>query len=106
MQFPILSVIIFLPLIAGLLILAIRLIAKLKSRRPPWLQQRFHFCSRSGYSSPTTQTVAGYQFSQKFDWLPALGISYYVGVDGLEPADGAADRHRRFVRRDDLMAGG
>ncbi len=24
-----------------------------------------------------------YQFIEKYDWLPALGISYYVGVDGI-----------------------
>jgi len=25
----------------------------------------------------------GYQFIEKLDWLPALGISYHVGVDGM-----------------------
>jgi len=29
------------------------------------------------------QTVAGYQFLEKYDWLPALGISLYFGVDGM-----------------------
>lgn len=26
---------------------------------------------------------AGFQFTEKVDWLPTLGISYHVGVDGL-----------------------
>ena len=28
-------------------------------------------------------SVAGLQMAQQNDWLPALGVSYYVGVDGL-----------------------
>jgi NADH:ubiquinone oxidoreductase subunit 4 (subunit M) len=28
-------------------------------------------------------TAGGYQFIQKADWLPALGMSYNVGVDGI-----------------------
>ena len=27
--------------------------------------------------------AAGYQFVEKYSWLPALGISYHVGVDGI-----------------------
>jgi len=29
------------------------------------------------------QVTAGYQFIEKYDWLPALGISLYFGVDGM-----------------------
>jgi NADH-quinone oxidoreductase subunit M len=29
------------------------------------------------------QAVAGYQFIERYDWLPALGISLYFGVDGM-----------------------
>lgn len=29
------------------------------------------------------EVAAGYQFIEKFDWLPALGISYHMGVDGI-----------------------
>lgn len=28
-------------------------------------------------------SLAGYQFVERLNWVPALGISYYVGVDGL-----------------------
>jgi len=27
--------------------------------------------------------AGGYQFVEKYTWLPALGISYYVGLDGM-----------------------
>jgi NADH-quinone oxidoreductase subunit M len=30
--------------------------------------------------------AAGYQFVEKMDWLPALGISYHMGVDGISVA--------------------
>ena len=29
------------------------------------------------------RVAAGYQFVDKMDWLPSLGISYHVGVDGI-----------------------
>ncbi|HEX2978726.1 MAG TPA: hypothetical protein VHO48_00540, partial [Anaerolineaceae bacterium] len=27
--------------------------------------------------------AAGYQFIERLPWLPALGISYFVGIDGI-----------------------
>lgn len=32
------------------------------------------------------QVAAGYQYVQKIDWVPSLGISYQVGVDGISVA--------------------
>ncbi|MGQ0552227.1 MAG: complex I subunit 4 family protein [Planctomycetota bacterium] len=32
------------------------------------------------------QAAAGFQFQQKLPWLPALGVSYQVGVDGMSVA--------------------
>jgi len=29
------------------------------------------------------RAIAGYQFVDKIDWVPSLGISYHVGVDGI-----------------------
>jgi NADH-quinone oxidoreductase subunit M len=28
-------------------------------------------------------SVAGYQFMERYTWMPALGISYFVGLDGI-----------------------
>ncbi len=83
MQFPILSVIIFTPLVAGILILlypaerkdAVKITA-LTAMIISFLLSMWAFIS---YNT----TVAGYQFIEKLDWLPKLGISYHVGVDGF-----------------------
>src|SRR3989344_7411794 len=29
------------------------------------------------------RALAGYQFIDKIDWVPSLGIAYHVGVDGI-----------------------
>ena len=29
------------------------------------------------------RVAGGYQFVDKIDWVPSLGIAYHVGVDGL-----------------------
>jgi NADH-quinone oxidoreductase subunit M len=28
-------------------------------------------------------TLAGYQFEERYDWIPAFGIQYFIGVDGI-----------------------
>lgn len=83
MQFPILSVLILLPLLAGILLLLLP-------------RQKFNLIRGIAlvtalltlgitvflYLSYDRQ-LAGYQFVEKMDWLPALGISYHLGVDGF-----------------------
>jgi NADH-quinone oxidoreductase subunit M len=83
MQFPFLSVIIFTPLVAGLVILLLpanypRLMrylaliaASLSLAFAIYIYFSYHIAA------------AGYQFIEKAAWLPALGISYYLGVDGI-----------------------
>ena len=84
MSFPILSVVIFTPITAALLILLmpaerkneVRVIALaaavLSLSLSLWM-----------FAQYLTQHMTGYQFQDRFDWLPALGISYFVGVDGM-----------------------
>ncbi len=84
MQFPLLSIIIFLPLAAGLAILA------MPQKRRDWIRwtalgaslltllltlaMYFNYSAASG----------DYQFVEgPFAWAPGLGISYFVGVDGI-----------------------
>lgn len=83
MQFPILSVLILLPLLAGILLLfmprqknnLIRGIALATALLTLGITIfLFLFYDRQ---------LAGYQFVEKMDWLPALGISYHLGVDGF-----------------------
>lgn len=83
MQFSVLTFIIGLPLLTGI---AILLLPKSEKKLP---------CMFALISSAVTLlltvwvyvrydiSAGGYQFVQKMDWLPALGISYHVGVDGI-----------------------
>jgi NADH-quinone oxidoreductase subunit M len=83
MQFPILSVIVFTPIVAGLLILMIPAERKTEVRVTALAAATFALLlSIWAYFSYDT-AVGGYQFIEKYTWLPALGISYHVGLDGL-----------------------
>ncbi len=83
MQFPLLSVIIFIPLVAGLAILLF------PADRREWIRgtalgaaSLTLLLSFILYLSYDT-TAAGYQFLEEMPWVPALGISYHMGVDGI-----------------------
>jgi NADH-quinone oxidoreductase subunit M len=83
MQFPILSVIVFTPLVAGLLILLLPAERKSEARMVALAAATFAlFLSIWVYFSYDA-TAGGYQFVEKIPWLPALGISYHVGVYGI-----------------------
>ncbi len=83
MVFPFLSILIFTPLIAGLAILFI------PATRRNWIRGvalaaalivlLFSIFVYFGYD----KVAGGYQFQEKWDWLPMLGISYFVGLDGI-----------------------
>ncbi len=83
MQFPILSFIVFTPLVAGLLILLIPADRKTETRVAALAAGAFALIlSFWAYFSYDT-AVGGYQFVEKYTWLPALGIAYHVGLDGM-----------------------
>src|SRR5512137_643784 len=83
MHFPILSVIVLTPIIAGMIILLVpsdrknvaRYLALAAAIIAVLLSAWVYF----SYNIP----VGGYQYVEKYNWLPQLGISYYVGVDGM-----------------------
>src|SRR3989304_4934123 len=83
MTFPILSIIVFTPIVAGVIILL------LPAERKGWIRGVALLASAVAlllsvvayFSSDIPQ--GGYQMVQKIPWLPAWGISYHVGVDGL-----------------------
>jgi NADH-quinone oxidoreductase subunit M len=83
MQFPILSVIVFTPLLAGLLILLIPADRKTEVRMAALAAGAFALALSIWVYFAYDVSAAGYQFIEKYDWLPQLGISYYVGVDGM-----------------------
>jgi NADH-quinone oxidoreductase subunit M len=83
MQFPILSIIIFLPLLAGIAILC------MPTGRRSWIRNTALAAAAVTFlltllTYLSYNVGAGdYQFVERADWLPALGISYHVGVNGI-----------------------
>jgi NADH-quinone oxidoreductase subunit M len=83
MQFPILSVIVFTPILAGLLILLIPAERK-EEIRVTALAASLIALFLSGFVYFSYDIAAGgYQLLERYEWLPMLGISYFVGVDGI-----------------------
>jgi NADH-quinone oxidoreductase subunit M len=83
MGFPILSVTIFIPLLAGLIILLFG------RQRQSWIRPIALVASSLVLLLTLILWVsysieqAGYQFIEYIPWLPDLGISYHLGVDGI-----------------------
>ena len=83
MQFPILSFIVFTPLIAGLLILLIPRERKREVRVAALGAGIVALILSIWLYFSYDVAAGGYQFVENYPWLPALGISYQVGVDGM-----------------------
>ena len=83
MQFPILSIIIFTPLVAGLLLLFIPGDRKNEIRVGALAAAALTLLLSLWLYFSYNHLAGGYQFVEKYNWLPALGVSYHVGVDGM-----------------------
>ena len=83
MTFPILSVIVFTPISAGLLILLIPAQRKNEVRVTALAAATFALLLSVWVYFTYDSSTAGYQFQETHNWLPALGIGYHVGVDGM-----------------------
>jgi NADH-quinone oxidoreductase subunit M len=83
MSFPILSVIVFTPIIASLIILMIPADRKAEVRVAALAAATIALGLSLWMYFSYDKAVAGYQFVEKHAWLPQLGISYHVGVDGM-----------------------
>jgi len=83
MPFPFLSVIVFTPIVAGLLLLMIPGERKAEIRvtalAAAFIALLLSIYVYFAYDS----AVGGYQFIEKYTWIPQLGISFHVGVDGM-----------------------
>ncbi|MGD8812856.1 MAG: NADH-quinone oxidoreductase subunit M [Anaerolineales bacterium] len=83
MEFPILSVITFTPIVAGLVIFCmpahrkreIRIIALIAATIALLLSVWAYFAFG--------QAQGDYRFEEQYDWIPVLGISYHIGVNGI-----------------------
>ena len=83
MQFPILSVIVLTPIVAGMLILLIPSDRKTEVRVVALAAAIIALFLSGWVYFNYNISAGGYQFFERYDWLPQLGISYFVGVDGM-----------------------
>lgn len=83
MQLSILTIIIFIPLVAGLAILLLPAERRNAIRITALVASVVTFLLTLWVFFSYDAAAGGYQFVQKVPWLPAFGISYYVGVDGI-----------------------
>src|SRR4029078_1991276 len=83
MNFPVLSVITFTPIIAGVLILLLPAQRKNEARAVALAAATFALILSFWVYFHYDQATAGYPFVEKYSWLPALGISLHFGVDGI-----------------------
>jgi NADH-quinone oxidoreductase subunit M len=83
MSFPVLSIITFTPLVAALIILMLPAQRKNEARAVALAAAIFALILSAWVYFSYDQATAGYQFIERYDWLPALGISLYFGVDGM-----------------------
>ena len=83
MQFPLLSFIVFTPMIAGMLILLIPGERKTEIRMAALAAGAFALALSIWAFFAYDVAAGGYQFVEHYQWLPQLGISYYVGLDGM-----------------------
>lgn len=84
MNFPILSVITFLPFLAGILILMMPATRKNETRAVALATATIDLLlSGWVYLQYLTQGLTGYHFIEQYNWLPQLGTTLYFGVDGM-----------------------
>ncbi len=83
MDFPVLSVIVFTPIVAGLLILLIPADRKTEVRVTALAAAIFALILSAWVYFGYDTVLGGYQFVESHEWLPALGVSYIVALDGI-----------------------
>ena len=86
-NWPLLSVVTFLPLAGALFILMIRspdpeVVAE-NSRNMALLTSVFTFIASLGIWYYFERGTADFQFVEKVEWLPGFDITYHMGVDGI-----------------------
>ena len=85
-EFPILSLLVFIPLIGAGFILLIRgegeVVAR-NARNVALVTSLTGFLLSLMLWGKFDQTTADFQFVEKYDWMPAFGIAYHLGVDGI-----------------------
>jgi NADH-quinone oxidoreductase subunit M len=83
MSFPFLSVITFTPIVAGTLLFFFPVDRKDWARRFALAAASLDLLLSLFVYFSYDRAAAGYQFVEQVNWIPRLGITYHVGVDGI-----------------------
>ena len=83
MQFPIISVIVFTPIVTGLLLFIIPSERKNEIRVAALAASALALLLSIWLYFSYDIEAGGYQFIEKYTWLKELGISYHVGLNGM-----------------------
>lgn len=83
MQFPILSIIVFIPIVTAVFLFLMPSERKEEIRMLALAASLIALALSAWVYFSYDMAAGGYQFVEKAAWLPALGISYSVGVDGM-----------------------
>ncbi|MFZ5856138.1 MAG: complex I subunit 4 family protein [Chloroflexota bacterium] len=84
MAFPVLSVIVFTPMVAAVLMLLIPAEKRNEVRSVALIAATFDLIfSGWVYIQYLVNGMTGYQFVEEYSWLPALGMKLIFGVDGI-----------------------
>ncbi|MBP7690386.1 MAG: NADH-quinone oxidoreductase subunit M [Anaerolineales bacterium] len=83
MNFPFLSVITFMPLVAALVILLLPADRKSETRAIALATAAFNTLLAGYLYFAYDVAAGGYQFVEHWEWVPQLGITYHLGVDGF-----------------------
>jgi NADH-quinone oxidoreductase subunit M len=82
-SFPILSLLLWLPLLGALLVILIPGANKTLIRGFTMVFSLFGLAVAAVVWSDFDGTTAGFQMVEKLEWIPSLGVSYHLGVDGI-----------------------
>src|SRR5574339_23644 len=83
MNFPVLSIITFTPMIAAAIMLLMPAQRKNEARAVALASATFALILSFWVYFNYDQSAGGYQFVETYNWLPALGIALKFGVDGM-----------------------
>lgn len=83
MQFPFLSVIVFIPMVSALVLLLFKPEQKKAIRITALTAALLALALSIWVYFAYDKAAAGYQFIEKYTWMPLMGISLHFGVDGL-----------------------
>ncbi len=83
MQFPLLSVIVFTPIVTGLALLLFPAEKKTAIRVTALAAASIALLLSLWVYITYDRSLGGYQFVEQATWVPQLGIAYHVGVDGM-----------------------